>query len=197
MSPIMIPPLFMGIPSHFGPASTLGGASRAHTSPSVLALALVRSLDLAGAGLRGALIGVTGACCTEGIRTHFRATHFMIATPTSTGTIEGSLLTDVETVAPEVSARQRAGEPWEHVPALSGESAAAEKRGVIPHAAVVVLAGAGSAEGLVEGRGAVGSGEALGVAEAGADLINGIRGIVTDVGSCWNGDDNDTGETQF
>lgn len=77
----MIPNLPLDILLVFGPVSTLGGESAAHTFPLELDLASARSLDLAGAGVGGALTGSTGACCLVAGHMLSEATRFTTATP--------------------------------------------------------------------------------------------------------------------
>jgi hypothetical protein len=83
-----------------------------------------RSLDLAGAGADGDLIGAAGDCCMAAGPMRFGATRFMTVTPSRTGIIADSQRPALAATRPRaVTPRRRIGEIAEaQVPAPLAES---------------------------------------------------------------------------
>ena len=104
----MTPNWSMDIPFRFGRDSTPGGGFPARSFLSGSGLTFSRSLDLAGAGRCGAVIGgsAEGSSLAAGL-TFSIATHFTIGTPTFTGISVATRLLAAETAACAVMPRGR------------------------------------------------------------------------------------------
>jgi hypothetical protein len=131
MCRIMTPNWYMDIRWEFGRDSIPGGALVARIFRLELDSVSVHFLDSAGAGAAGDLTGITGDCYLVADRTRSRATHFMIATPTSMGITADTRHRMLEEAVPRgASLHQRIEGRQAHVPARLAESLAAETREV-------------------------------------------------------------------